>query len=204
MTKTALLMTVVGLAMLLVMTVAIGQPQQNRNDNRNGNRNSQSRAARRGGGNGQSGQPPAATPTRQRVWINGKEDPELSQRAEKRGATVMVPSERLFKTLGSDVKRERGWVRPGGRQQDKDRNQEWYVVQRGGRELRYQPNERLYYYGGRPHYFTTAPYERDGNLFLALADIAKPSGGTYNYDSQYADNQYSDPYYDNPYYNPPG
>jgi hypothetical protein len=107
----------------------------------------------------------------------------------------MVPSAPLFQTLGSTVKQERGWVRPGSQQPAVDRNQDWYVVQRGGHELRYRPNERLYYYGGQPRYFTTAPYEQDGNVFLALAEIAALFGGSYNYDSQYYDSQYIDPYY---------
>ena len=165
----ALQMTVAGLGTLLVMTGALGQG--------NGDRR---------GGKDQGG-PPAAAGGRHRVLINGKEDQNLSRRAVKVGTSVMVPSDRLFQVVGGDVKHQSGWAPPGSQQRDTDRNQEWYVVQHNGRELRYRTNEREYYYGGVRHYFTTPPYERDGSIFLAIADIAQLFGGTYDYDDRYYD-----------------
>ena len=170
--RKALQMTVVGLGTLLMMTGAMAK-----DDN-----------AWRGGRDNQ-GPPPVSAGGRHRVLINGKEDRDLSQRAMKVGTTVMVPSDRLFQVVGGDVKRQHGWAPPGSQQPNVDRDQDWYVVQHGGRELRYRPNERMYYYGGVRHYFTTPPYERDGNIFLALADIAQLFGGTYNYDDRYYDDR---------------
>ena len=142
MSKKTLQMVVVGLGTLLVMTAAMGQGDRDQRGNRDK----------------QVARPPVATGGRHRVLINGKEDQDLSRRAVKVGTSVMVPSDRLFQVVGGDVKHQSGWAPPNSQQRDTDRNQQWYVVQHGGRELRYRPNERMYYYGGVPHYFTTPPY----------------------------------------------
>jgi hypothetical protein len=179
MRKQTLLMTVVGLAILLVTTGAMGQPQQ--------------------GEQGGKDKPRGRSVKRQRVLINGKEDKDLSRRAVKRGSAVMVPSDRLFQVLGGAVKRQRGWVPPGSRQPDRDRSVDWYVAQLDGRELRYQPDQQLYYYDGAPQQFATAPYEREGSLYLALAEIMRLFGGTYNYEDNYDDQNYYDDNYDDNY-----
>lgn len=175
--KQTLLVMVVGMAAFLATSGAMAQ----RNDDRKAEDARRVRAAK------QDGKTPGYSGQRQRVLINGKEDQELSRRAVKVGSSVMVPSDRLFQSVGGEVKQQRGWSRPGSQHPEADRNQDWYVVQRGGRELRYRPNERLYYYGGTPHYFTNAPYERDGSIYLALGDIALIFGGKYDYDANYYD-----------------
>ena len=164
MNRKLLVMAAMGLASLLVMAGATADLAQDRRD---------AQAAR----------------NRPRVMINGKEDPNLSRSAVRVGDKVMVPARPFFQAVGSDVQQQRGWVRPGSRQPDTDRNEEWYVTQRDGRELRYRPGDRQYYYGGTPHYWSVAPYESDGSLYLSIGDLALTLGGRYNYNDRYNNGQ---------------
>jgi hypothetical protein len=162
-----LVVTVVCAAMLVFMANAMAQRDRDRRDNRD-NRGSH--------GSQTGGEKP-------HVFFNGKEDASLSSRAVTRGGKVMVPARPFFQRVGGDVRQQQGWVPPGSRQPDRDRQQRWYVTQRNGRELRYRLGDRLYYYGGQPHYWSVEPYEEGGELFLALGDLALALGGGYDYDS---------------------
>ena len=124
-----------------------------------------------------------------RVMINGKVDANLSRSAVTRGGKVMVPDQPFFKAVGSSVQRQQGWVRPGSQQPAQDRTQQWNVTQRNGRELRYRAGDRMYYYGGTPHYWSVAPYASGGVLYLSIGDLAVTLGGGYNYDPRYNSGQ---------------
>jgi len=124
-----------------------------------------------------------------RVMINGKENQDLSRRSVVVRDKVMVPDQPFFQAVGSDVRSQSGWVRPGSLQPDLDRAVQWNVTQRDGRELRYRAGDPLYFYGGVPHYWTVPPYESGGSLYLSIGDVAQTLGGGYNYNDGYNSGQ---------------
>lgn len=164
-----LVSVVMGAVMMMCITSAMAQSNGNQRDKQD-KQNQAAKQDRQANGN------------RPRVVINGKEDANLSGRSMKMGDKVMVPDQSFFQAVGGDVRHEGGWVRPGSQHPDQDRQQQWYVTQRDGRELRYRTGERLYYYGGQPRYWSVAPYENSGSIYLSLGDLTLTYGGGYNYD----------------------
>jgi len=161
-------MAVAGAAILLVATAAMAQPDR--------------------GGRGRGDDDREDRSGRQRnvrLRINGREAPELERDARRVPNGVMVPSAPLFQRLGGQQRREKGWVPPGSTQPDRDRAQEWTVIRRGDRDLRFRPGQREYYWGGQRHYFDREPYEYGGHTYISLWDIIRLFGGTYDWDDRY-------------------
>jgi hypothetical protein len=180
------LMTVVGVAALLISTAAVAQHHQRDQGGQNQgsqNQGSQTQGSHYQGSQGDHG----STTGRGTPWltINGNPNPALSQSAVRSRSDILVPSSQLFQALGGQEQRQRGWAPPGSAHPDTDRNQDWTVVRRGDRELRFRPGERQYYYGNQPHYFSTEPFDRDGSTYIPLDDIIQLFGGTYDWNQQY-------------------
>ncbi|MEI6503019.1 MAG: hypothetical protein WCP21_18575 [Armatimonadota bacterium] len=170
MNRRLVVVAAMGLAALLTMTSAMAQ------DKREGRDAPANAYAQRG----------KAAP---RVMINGKENQDLSRRSAVVRDRVMVPDQPFFQAVGSDVRSQSGWVRPGSQQPERDRAEQWNVTQRNGRELRYRAGDPMYYYGGTPHYWTVPPYESGGSLYLSMGDLALTLGGGYNYNNGYNSGQ---------------
>lgn len=116
-----------------------------------------------------------------KVVINGKEDAELSQQSRKVGNELTVPAKEFFQKVGAEEVEEKGWVPPGSRDPDRDRDIKWRVARREGHEIRWRPGERLFYYDRQPRYFSVAPYDWDDRWYIPLAQIIGLLGGGYNY-----------------------
>lgn len=104
-----------------------------------------------------------ATPAK--IAINGDRVKALNRNAVKVGGNTYMPARPLARELGGDIEK-RG---------------DDYYMRHQGREFRFRPGSRVYYYDDEPRYFPGAPFLRSGQLFLPGV-ILGALGARYYYD----------------------
>lgn len=111
--------------------------------------------------------------SRARVSVNDHRVESWNRDAVKMGGNTYLPARPFFREIGGDL----------------DKVGSDYRVRRQGRELRFRPGSRTYYYDNVPRYFPGAPFVRSGQLFIPGRSIIETLGGRYYYDD-YGDDRY--------------